>query len=55
MNWLTRRLLEPSSYGGLGMAIGGVTEMMQTGNTSSAMIALILGGLAAFVKGEGAR
>lgn len=52
LGWFLSRMAEPSSYAGLGTAVGTVTHMATTGDTSSALIGAALAGLAAFFVGE---
>lgn len=52
MNWLLSRLVEPSTYAGLGAIGTGVYQIATTGNVGGA-VSSIIGGLLAFVVPEG--
>lgn len=49
---LLKRLTEPSSYAGLAASLGAGAHMIETGETSSALVGTLLLGLGAFFKGE---
>jgi hypothetical protein len=52
LRWIGGRFAEPSSYAGLSGAIGSVSHMVTSGQTSSALIGTALAGLAAFFMPE---
>lgn len=49
MNWIIKRLSEPSSAAGIGVVLSGVTQLPQNPEIA---ITTILGGVMAFLVGE---
>lgn len=52
MNWLAKRLAEPSSYGGIAVALHAVPALIASKGTDGLAWAQVLASLAAFVAPE---